>query len=64
MSPEPNQNPEQVARDLIDAQLHQAGWLVQANIEGQITTIRSMYLDFQLNIRHSFLIIFLNKNDH
>lgn len=28
-TPHPNQNPEQVARDLIDAQLSAAGWSVQ-----------------------------------
>ena len=27
----PNQNPEQVARDRIDAQLRAAGWAVQDN---------------------------------
>lgn len=30
MTVTPNQNPEQIARDLIDVQLHQAGWLVQS----------------------------------
>jgi type I restriction enzyme R subunit len=29
MTPSSNQNPEQIARDLIDKQLEQAGWLVQ-----------------------------------
>ncbi len=29
----PNQNPEQIARDLIDKRLEQAGWLVQSKSE-------------------------------
>jgi type I restriction enzyme R subunit len=30
MTPSSNQNPEQIARDLIDKQLEQAGWLGQS----------------------------------
>jgi type I restriction enzyme R subunit len=30
MTPSSNQNPEQIARDLIDKQLEQAGWLIQS----------------------------------
>ncbi|MFC3417156.1 type I restriction endonuclease subunit R [Algoriphagus hitonicola] len=30
---QPNQNPEQIARDLIDSQLEQAGWLVKSKNE-------------------------------
>lgn len=30
MTPPPNQNPEQSARDVIDAQLRLCGWVVQA----------------------------------
>ncbi|MAN87864.1 MAG: restriction endonuclease subunit R [Algoriphagus sp.] len=33
MTPSSNQNPEQIARDLIDSQLEQAGWLVQSKNE-------------------------------
>ncbi|HAH36813.1 MAG TPA: restriction endonuclease subunit R, partial [Algoriphagus sp.] len=33
MTPSSNQNPEQIARDLIDSQMEQAGWLVQSKNE-------------------------------
>ena len=50
MSGTPNQNPEQVARDLIDAQLRAAGWVVQDKNsinfhEGEGQAIREYHTD-------------------
>ena len=49
-TPRPNQNPEQLARDLIDAQLRAAGWVVQEKSsfnfhEGEGQAIREYHTD-------------------
>lgn len=42
MTPGPNQNPEQIARDLIDAQLHQAGWVVLSKNEVDLSASKGV----------------------
>jgi type I restriction enzyme R subunit len=62
MSPEPNQNPEQVARDLIDKQLEQAGWLVQSKNEVNLSATKGVAIrEYQTSSGPADYVLFVDR---
>lgn len=62
MTPTPNQNPEQLARDLIDAQLHQAGWLVQSKNEVNLSAGKGVAIrEYQTSSGPADYVLFVDR---
>ena len=58
----PNQNPEQIARDLIDAQLHQAGWVVQSKNEVNLSAAKGMAIrEYQTSSGPADYVLFVDR---
>ncbi len=62
MTPTPNQNPEQIARDLIDSQLSQAGWLVQSKNEVNLAAGRGIAVrEYQTSSGPADYVLFVDR---
>ncbi|MDO6436277.1 type I restriction-modification enzyme R subunit C-terminal domain-containing protein [Cyclobacterium sp. 1_MG-2023] len=58
----PNQNPEQIARDLIDAHLHQAGWLVQSKNEVNLSAGKGVAIrEYQTSSGPADYVLFVDR---
>jgi type I restriction enzyme R subunit len=57
-----NQNPEQLARDRIDAALHQAGWLIQNNKQINLSAALGIAVrEYRTDIGPADYVLFVNK---
>ena len=59
----PNQNPEQLARDIIDSALEQSGWVIQG--ENQINLNAAIGIavrEYQTDIGPADYVLFVDKN--
>ncbi|MDX5479226.1 MAG: hypothetical protein LPJ98_12310 [Cyclobacteriaceae bacterium] len=62
MIPAPNQNPEQIARDLIDNQLEQAGWLVQSKSDVNLAAGRGIAVrEYQTSSGPADYVLFVDR---
>ncbi len=62
MTPPPNQNPEQLARDLIDKQLEQAGWLVQSKNEVNLSAAKGVAIrEYQTSSGPADYVLFVDR---
>ncbi|WP_339675638.1 DEAD/DEAH box helicase family protein [Cyclobacterium marinum] len=62
MTVTPNQNPEQIARDLIDSQLHQAGWLVQSKSEVNLSASKGVAIrEYQTSSGPADYVLFVDR---
>lgn len=62
MTPQPNQNPEQIARDLIDNQLIQAGWVVQSKNEVNLAAGRGIAVrEYQTSTGPADYVLFVDR---
>lgn len=62
MTPPPNQNPEQLARDLIDKQLEQAGWLVQSKNEVNLSAGKGVAIrEYQTSSGPADYVLFVDR---
>ena len=62
MTPQPNQNPEQIARDLIDNQLAQAGWVVQSKNEVNLAAGRGIAVrEYQTSTGPADYVLFVDR---
>ena len=62
MTPTQNQNPEQIARDLIDKQLEQAGWLVQSKNEVNLSAGKGVAIrEYQTSSGPADYVLFVNR---
>lgn len=62
MTPAPNQNPEQIARDLIDNQLTQAGWLVQSKNEVNLSAGKGIAVrEYQTSTGPADYVLFIDR---
>ena len=58
----PNQNPEQIARDLIDKQLEQAGWLVQSKNEVNLSAGKGVAIrEYQTSSGPADYVLFVDR---
>jgi type I restriction enzyme R subunit len=58
----PNQNPEQVARDLIDKQLEQAGWMVQSKNEVNLSAAKGVAIrEYQTSSGPADYVLFVDR---
>ncbi|WP_339869361.1 DEAD/DEAH box helicase family protein [uncultured Algoriphagus sp.] len=58
----PNQNPEQLARDLIDAQLQHAGWLVQSKNEVNLSAGKGIAIrEYQTSSGPADYVLFVDR---
>lgn len=59
---QPNQNPEQIARDLIDSQLEQAGWLVQSKNEVNLSAGKGIAIrEYQTSSGPADYVLFVDR---
>ncbi len=57
-----NQNPEQLARDKIDAALVQSGWLIQNKTSINLSAAKGIAVrEYQTNVGPADYILFVNK---
>lgn len=62
MTPTANQNPEQLARELIDAQLTMAGWLVQSKTEVNLSAARGIAVrEYQTTVGPADYVLFVDR---
>lgn len=62
MIPKPNQNPEQIARDLIDKQLVQAGWLVLSKNEVNLSAGKGIAVrEYQTSSGPADYVLFVDR---
>ncbi len=62
MTPTTNQNPEQLARDLIDAMLKAAGWLVQSKSEVNLSAAKGIAVrEYQTTVGPADYMLFVNR---
>jgi type I restriction enzyme, R subunit len=62
MTPVLNQNPEQLARDLIDKQLEQAGWLVQSKNEVNLSAGKGVAIrEYQTSSGPADYVLFVDR---
>ncbi|MDG1278837.1 MAG: type I restriction-modification enzyme R subunit C-terminal domain-containing protein [Algoriphagus sp.] len=62
MTPSSNQNPEQIARDLIDKQLEQAGWLVQSKNEVNLSAGKGVAIrEYQTSSGPADYVLFVDR---
>ncbi|NVJ46476.1 MAG: DEAD/DEAH box helicase family protein [Cytophagia bacterium] len=62
MTPTPNQNPEQIARDLIDQELEQAGWLVQSKNEVNLSAGKGIAVrEYQTSSGPADYVLFVDR---
>lgn len=62
MSTDKNQNPEQIARDKIDAMLKEAGWLVQSKQEVDLNAGRGVAVrEYQADAGFADYVLFVDK---
>jgi type I restriction enzyme, R subunit len=62
MTPTANQNPEQLARELIDAQLTMAGWLVQSKSEVNLSAARGIAVrEYQTTVGPADYVLFVDR---
>lgn len=62
MTPQPNQNPEQLARDLIDAMLKAAGWVVQSKSEVNLSAAKGVAVrEYQTTVGPADYVLFVNR---
>jgi type I restriction enzyme, R subunit len=62
MTPTTNQNPEQLARELIDAQLTMAGWLVQSKTEVNLSAARGIAVrEYQTTVGPADYVLFVDR---
>ncbi|WP_019597347.1 type I restriction endonuclease subunit R [Rhodonellum psychrophilum] len=62
MTPTTNQNPEQLARDLIDSMLMAAGWLIQSKSEVNLSAARGIAVrEYQTTVGPADYVLFLDR---
>lgn len=62
MNPIPNQNPEQIVRDLIDFQLKQAGWHVQSKNEVNLSVVTGIAVrEYLTSTGPADYVLFINR---
>ncbi|MEX2565225.1 MAG: type I restriction endonuclease [Cyclobacteriaceae bacterium] len=58
----PNQNPEQISRDLIDAKLHQAGWVVQSKNKIDLSGAKGVAIrEYQTSSGPADYVLFVDR---
>ncbi|WP_417588805.1 DEAD/DEAH box helicase family protein [Owenweeksia hongkongensis] len=62
MTPKPNQNPEQIARDKIDKQLMAAGWVVQSKSKVNLAAGKGVAVrEYQTDVGPADYVLFIDR---